>query len=105
MNDTPILQFSGNEVYGAVPSGLTIWGISTLGDNFYLNAPVSVIKDFVAWNIGTRAFYGYPSNNVTIDHAVILDDPSFLTNSYDYSQGIAFNDYMTRGLVIQNSDV
>jgi hypothetical protein len=105
MNDTPILQFSGDQVYGAVPSGMTVWGISTAGDNFYADAQLSVLKDYVAWNIGTRAFYGYPSDKVTFDGAVILDQPSFLTNVFDYSQGIAFNDYMTRNLVIQNCDI
>jgi PKD repeat protein len=105
VNDTPIIQFSNNEVYGATPSGMTLWSIGTFGDNFYSNAQLSVIKDFVAWDIGTRAFYGYPMNNVTIDGAVILGNASLISNGYDFSQGINFDDYMTRNLVIQNSDV
>jgi PKD repeat protein len=105
MNDTPILQFSGNQVYGATPSGMTLWWIGTYGDTFYSDAQVSVVKNFVAWNFTTRAIYGYPTNNVTIDGAVIRGDTSLLGNQYNYVTGINFDDYMTRNLVIQNSDI
>ena len=30
MNGTPLLQFSGNEVYGATPNGLSLWWIGAL---------------------------------------------------------------------------
>jgi PKD repeat protein len=105
MNDTPLLAFSGNEVYGASDSGMTLWWIGTYGDTPYADAQVSVVKNFVAWNIGTRAIYGYPTNNLTIDGAVILGDQSLDSNGYNYSQGINFDDYMTRNLVIKNADI
>jgi hypothetical protein len=105
MNDTPILQFSGNEVYGATSSGMTLWWIGTFGDTFYADAKTSVVKNFVAWDIGTRAFYGYPTNNVTIDGMVVRGDTSFLSNQFNYSEGINFDDYMTRNLVIENCNI
>jgi len=105
MNDTPILQFSNNEVYGATSSGMTVWWLGTFGDNFYADAQVSIVKDFLAWNIGTRAFYGYPTDNLVINDMVVRGDTSYLSNGYNYSQGINFDDYMTRNLVIQNCDI
>ena len=105
MNDTPILQFSGNEVYGATSSGMTVWWIGTYGDTFYSDAQTSVVKNLVAWNIGTRAFYGYPTNNLVIDGLVVRGDPGFLSNGSNYTQGINFDDYMTRNLVIQNCNI
>jgi hypothetical protein len=105
MNDTPILQFSGNQMYGATQSGMTLWWIGTYGDTPYSDAKVSVVKDFVAWNFATRGVYGYPTNNVTIDGLVIRGDESLLSNQYNYVTGVTFDDYMTHSLVIQNADV
>jgi hypothetical protein len=42
---------------------------------------------------------------VTIDGAVILGDFSRLANPYNLTQGINFDDYMTRNLVIRNCDI
>jgi hypothetical protein len=99
------LEFSGNEVYGATSSGMTVWWIGTSGDTFYTDAQVSVVKNLVAWNIGTRAFYGYPTNRLTIDGMVVRGDASYLSNGFNYTQGINFDDYMTRNLIIQNADI
>jgi PKD repeat protein len=105
MNDTPILAFSGNEVYGATQTGMTLWWVGTYGDTFYTDAQVSVVKNFVAWNFSNLGFYGYPTNNVTIDGMVVRGDSSQLNNQYLYVTGINFADYMTRNLVIQNADI
>jgi PKD repeat protein len=105
MNDMPILQFSGNTVYGATSSGMTVWWIGTSGDNFYSDAQTSVVKNLVAWNIGTRAFYGYPTANLVVDGLAVRGDPSFLSNGFNFTQGINFDDYMTRNLIIQNCDI
>jgi hypothetical protein len=105
MNDMPILQFSGNSVYGATQSGLTLWWIGTYGDTYYTDAQVSVVKNFVAWNFSTRGVYGYPTNNVTIDGLVVRGDVSQLSNQYNYVTGVNFDDYMTHSLIIQNANI
>jgi hypothetical protein len=105
MNDTPLLEFAGNTVYGATKSGMTLWWIGTFGDDFYPDAQVSVVKNFTAWHFSSRAIYGYPVNNVTIDGLVVRGDVSSLANYYVYTTGINFDDYMTRNLVIQNVDI
>jgi len=105
MNDTPILAFSGNEIYGATPSGLTLWWIGTFGDTPYADAGVSTVKDFVAWNFSSKGIYGYPTNNLVIDGVVIRGNASALSNGYEYVTGIKFDDYMTHNLVIRNADI
>ncbi len=105
MNDTPILAFSGNEVYGATADGMTLWWIGTVGDGYYTDVQTSVIKNFVAWNFSHFAFYGYPTNNVTIDGMVIRGDASQLNNGNNPVTGIVFDDYMTHDLVVENSDI
>jgi PKD repeat protein len=107
MNDTPLLQFSGNEVYGATPSGMTMWWIGTMSDAFYPDAQLSVMKDFVAWHFTTRGFFGYQTNNLTIDGLVLRGDFNNLNSgaqSMDIT-GVIFEDYLTRNLVIQNADI
>jgi hypothetical protein len=105
MNDTPLMQVAGNEVYGATSSGTAVWWLGTSGDTFYSDAKQSTVETLTAWNIGTRAFYGYPTNNLMIDHLIVRGDTSFLTKSANYTQGIDFDDYMTRNLVIQRCDI
>jgi PKD repeat protein len=105
MNDTALLQFAGNEVYGATPMGLTLWWIGTFGEDFYTNAPTSVVENFVAWNFCNKGLYSYPINNVVIDHMVLLDDVSQLSNPNSLVFGIMTGDYMARNLVIQNCNI
>jgi hypothetical protein len=105
MNDTPILQFSGNQIYGATASGLTVWWIGTFGDTFYSDAQISVIKNLLVWNVYSKGVYFYPANNVTIDGLVVRGDASQLNSGSNYSTGVLSNDYMTHSLVIQNSDI
>ena len=105
MNDTPLLDFSDNEIYGATPSGLTLWWIGTYGDTFYADAQVSVVQSFTAWNFGTKAIYGYPVNRLTIDGLVVRGDTSQLNDPYNHVKGVNFDDYMTHSLIIQNADI
>jgi hypothetical protein len=105
MNDTPLLQFSGNELYGASQAGLGLWWIGTFGDSYYADAQVSLVKNFVAWNFSSKGFYGYPTNNVTIDGMVLRGDVSQAYDPYVCTSGIVFVDYMTRNFVIENSDL
>lgn len=105
MNDTPILAFTGNEVYGATACGMTLWWIGTFGDTYYTDAQQSVVKNFVAWNFSNLGAFIYPVNNLTIDGMVMRGDASQLSNGYNQVTGITCSDYMTHSLVIENSDI
>jgi hypothetical protein len=103
-NDTPILQFQGNEAYGAMPAGLTIWWLGTTGDNWYADAATSVVKDFHVWNTHEDAYFGYESNRLTIDGLVALGDASLLQHGYG-AVAVTSGDYLSKDLLITNSDI
>lgn len=105
-NALPILEFVGNEVYGATPSGLTFWHIGTLGDwpNNKMTAD-SVFKDFKAWNFYDYGTFAYPSDRVVFDGWQIRGDPAIAANPYEYITGISFSDYPTRNVVMKNMNI
>jgi hypothetical protein len=107
MNDTPLLNFSNNTVYGATPSGLTMWWLGTQSDQFFTDAKPSVVKNFTAWHYAANGIFGYATNNVTIDGLQIRGDINDL-NSGTQSLGVVgvvFNDYLERSLTIQNANI
>jgi hypothetical protein len=105
MNLMPILQFQGNEAYGAMAIGLSYWDI-----NYDPNSSVAplasggVIKDFIAWNFWQAGVYAYPGNNITIDGLVERGDAS-VTASGDGAVGISDGDYYQGNLTITNADI
>src|SRR5262249_48873593 len=74
MTDTPILEFSGNEVYGATSTGLTIWSLGTQVNAAHADARESVIENFHVWNVYEKGYYGYETNRLTFDGFVFRAD-------------------------------
>jgi hypothetical protein len=102
-NDTPILQFSGNEVFGATVSGMTIWWLGTISDTPYADAAESVVKDFHAWNVHREGFFGYQTNRLTLDGLVVRGDTSQMAGGN--TRGVWGGDYFTKDMVITNADI
>jgi hypothetical protein len=101
MNATSLLDFSGNEVYGATPNGLTAWDLGTQYRN-----PVGVggvIKNFLAWNFYQWGYFGYESNDLTIDGFVAQGNTTLAPANR--AMGMWFGDYYQKGLVITNADI
>jgi hypothetical protein len=103
MNATPLLQFSGNEAYGAMSSGLTVWWLGTFFET--VKGAAGTVQSFRAWNFSGWGIFGYETNNLVIDGFVARGDSSALANAYENVTGIWFADYMTRNLVIRNADI
>src|SRR5262249_14027004 len=103
---TPLLEFSGNEAYGAMNIGLTIWNIGVYGTvTPVANMGQSVVTDFVVWNQAHYGFYGYPTQNFLFEHFVARGDSSTLTNSNTWTVGLFFSDYMTINFVVDHADI
>jgi hypothetical protein len=100
MNATPLRSFTGNEVYGATPNGLTLWWLGT----FYRTPQGSAgtVQNFLGWSLFQWGYFAYETNNLTIDGFVIRDNPKILEG---ISKGIWFADYYQKNLVITNSDI
>jgi PKD repeat protein len=104
-NDMPVLEFARNTVYGATGGGVTFWWIGTFNDTPYADAQQTVLKDINVWNVYARAYFGYPTSNITIDGWVVRGDANKLADGSSWATGLFFADYMQDRLVIQNVDI
>jgi PKD repeat protein len=103
---TPMLQFSGNEAYGAMTTGLTIWNIGVYGSvTPVANMGQSVVKDFLVWHQSIYGYYGYPTENFVFDHFVARGDSSTLSNPSTLTTGMWFSDYLTQNFKLENADI
>jgi hypothetical protein len=86
---------------------MTVWMLGTGPNTFYPDAAPSVIKGLVEWHFAFRGFYGYQTNNLTLDGLVIRGDTANLNLGAQSVpiQGVHFDDYLTRNLTIQNADI
>ena len=105
MTDTPILDFSGNAVYGATDTGLTIWSVGTQVDTPHADARPSVVNNMVMWNIFDRGYYGYETNNLTINNLTFVGDTSMLANYAEGPLAIYSSDYYQQNFTITNSTI
>lgn len=103
MQVTPILEFTGNEAYGAMATGLTLWRLGTDG---YNARPVgqSVIRDFAAWHCWEEGFFGYPVQNVLFDGFTVRGQSRAL-NEFDGGGGFSTGDYWGGDITIRNADI
>jgi hypothetical protein len=100
-NAMPILEFAGNEAYGALESGMTIWWIGAFGDTLRPGVGLSVIKDFHVWNVYTQGFWNYQMSNVLIDGFVARGDAS----NPGFAIGMYMDDYTSDQVVVRNADI
>ncbi len=71
----PILQFSGNEVYGLAADGLTAWQLGTDGYGIMPQTMgYSLIEDFRVWHTYEGAIYNYPAHRMLVDGLVYRVD-------------------------------
>jgi VCBS repeat-containing protein len=99
----PIPEFSGNEAYGAITTGLTLWQIGTDGYNVH-NLGETIIKDLVVWHVHEEAFFGYPGHNLTFDGLIVRGHPRAL-GVHDGGVGFYTGDYKNRNLTIRRADI
>jgi hypothetical protein len=104
MQATPILEFARNELYASV-DGLTIWDVGAVCCTAVNETPESVVRDFHVWHISRYGYYGYGQNRITYDGWVQRGDKSILANHYENNLGLWFGDYITRNLVVRNSNI
>jgi hypothetical protein len=106
MNATPLLSFSGNELYGATPNGFIVWW---LGIEFNVpqgNASSGVLANSVVWNQYAWAYWTYENSNLTINGFTVLGDANQVaTQKYNMAEGLNLTDYVTRNLIVENVDI
>jgi hypothetical protein len=103
----PLLEFARNEAYGGWTNiGLTIWALGNQNGNILNpNMPESVVKDFHAWHIYAKGYYGYETERLTFDGLVIRGDWSLMLRGYYNGVGLYWGDYVSRNFKVINSDI
>jgi hypothetical protein len=102
-NSMPLLEFDGNETY-AVENGFTLWWVNST-DTRPENGGRSYVRNFRAWHFSNYGYYGYPITDVTFDGIVMRGDKYILYNVHESIIGMWFGDYMSKNVIIENSDI
>ncbi|MGE3509128.1 MAG: G8 domain-containing protein, partial [Vicinamibacterales bacterium] len=88
----PVLEFAGNEAYGATPIGIDCGWDGNL------------VK-FTAWNIARYAVMGTPTSRMVIDGLVVRGDPSLLDDAQEDPTGIWIGNYASKDVAIRRADI
>jgi hypothetical protein len=102
VNAFPLVEFARNEVYASYYGG-QFWDVGARSADYSFTVPgESVVKDLVGWHLAKRGIYHYPTNRLTYDGLVLLNDPAMVwTNPV----GLDFGDYSQRNVTIKNSEL
>lgn len=88
----PVLEFTGNEAYGATPIGIDCgWN----GD----------ITRFTAWNIGRYGVMGTPTDRMVIDGLLVRGDAAVLGDSQEDPTGVWIGNYASKDIVVRRADI
>jgi hypothetical protein len=91
-NDIPLLEFTGNEAYGAIQTGVSIGWNGTLSDSR-------------VWHASRYAVTAFPLDRLTIDGFVGRGDAALLGDVLENPTGIWFGDYAAKDIRVRNANV
>src|SRR5262249_5921185 len=87
-----VLEFSNNEAYGAMQSGVAFgWSGN--------------ISNVVVWHASSHAVTGTPTATLTVDRFTARGDSSILADPLEKPVGLWFGDYRSANIVVNNADV
>lgn len=90
--DTPVLEFTGNEAYGAIQTGIAIgWN--------------GALKGSRVWHTSRNAITAFPADRLEIEGAVVRGDPVVLSGAFENPTGIWFSNYVAKTVTVRNSDI
>jgi hypothetical protein len=87
-----VLEFTGNEAYGALQTGVAIgWN--------------AMMKNTRVWHASRNALTAFPADTLTIDGFVARGDPAVLSSPFETPTGIWFNNYAAKNVNIQGANI
>ena len=90
--EMPVLEFAGNEAYGAMQTGVAIgWN--------------GVLSRSRVWNASRHAVTAFPTDRLEIDRFVVRGDPAVLADAVENPTGIWFGNYAAKSVFVRNVDV
>ena len=91
-NDVPLLEFTGNEAYGAIHTGVAIGWNGTLSDSR-------------VWHASRYAVTALLLDRLTIDGFVGRGDAAVLSDVMENPTGIWFGDYAAKSIRVRNANI
>jgi hypothetical protein len=88
----PVLEFTGNEAYGAIQNGVAVGWNATLADSRI-------------WHTSISAVTAVPTDWLTVDGITARGDPRSLAHEFESPAGIWLGDYAAKTIVVRNADV
>jgi len=90
--DTPVLEFTGNEAYGAIQTGVAIgWN--------------GALQSSRVWHASRHAISAFPADRLAIDGFVARGDPSVLGSAFETPTGVWFTNYAAKTVTVRNADI
>jgi len=90
--DAVVLEFTGNEAYGAIQTGVA------LGWN-------GNITNFRAWNPSRHGITATPTDKLTVENITVRGDKSVLVNEFESPAGVWVGNYLSKSVAIHNANV
>jgi hypothetical protein len=90
--DAQVLEFTNNEAYGAMQSGVAFGWSGTL-------------SNVVVWHTSRHAVTGTPTATMKVDRVIARGDPAILVDPTEKPVGLWFGDYKATNIVVSNADV
>ena len=89
---SPVLEFVGNEAYGALQVGVDCsWN--------------GTVSNFVVWNAARYGVVGTPPRQLVIDGLIARGEPAILADRLENPTGVWLGDYLSKNIVIRNADI
>jgi hypothetical protein len=88
----PVLEFSNNEAYGTVQTGLACGWNGT-------------IRNFTVWHPSRQGLTGMPADGLIVDGLTVRGDASLLGDRAENTAGVWFANYLARSVIVRNADV
>jgi len=90
--DANVLEFTNNEAYGAIQTGVAFgWN--------------GEIKNFRAWNTSTHGITATPTDKLNLDAITLRGDKAVLTDAEERPAGVWVGNYKAKSVVIRNADI
>jgi hypothetical protein len=88
----PLLEFTHNEAYGAIQTGVAIgWNAK--------------LQDTRVWHTTLNAVTAFPADWLTIERLTVRGDPAVLAHEFETPTGVWFGDYTSKTILVQDADV
>ena len=90
--EAPLLEFTGNEAYGAIQTGIAIGWNGTL-------------SNLRVWHASRDAVTAFPTDRLTVDGFVARGDTAVLADASENPTGVWFTNYAAKSVTVRNANI